>query len=77
MALAVVLLRIHPVRLRSGAEDVLEGLAERRVAIGSEVGGIVVCLIGGAVRRPADHGLAIRRRELRVNVDRCKSSHVH
>lgn len=59
------------------AEDVLEGLAERGVAVGREVGRVVVRLVGGAVRRPADDGLAIRRGNLRVDVDRCKSSHVH
>ncbi len=56
-----------------------EGLAERGVAVGSRVAGAVECLIGGAVRRPAEDALAVRRRELRVDVDRCqcKASHRH
>ena len=52
----------------------LEGLTERRVAIGSEVGGVVVRLVGGAVRCSADDRLAIRRRELGIDVDGCKGS---
>ncbi len=52
-----------------------EGLAERGVAVGSGVAGAVERLIGGAVGRPAEDALAVRRRELGVDVDRCKASH--
>ena len=63
-----------PIRLR--AEGMGERLAERGVAIGSEVSGIVVRLVGGAVRRPAEDALPIGRRELGVDVDRCKTPHI-
>ena len=54
----------------------LEGLTERRVAIGSEVGGVVVRLVGGAVRCSADDRLAIRRCELGIDVDGCEGLHM-
>ena len=50
-----------------------EGLTERGVAVGSEVGRAVVRLVGGAVRRTAEDALAVRRRQLSVDVDRCKA----
>ena len=51
-----------------------EGLAEGRVAVRSIVRGAIVRLVCGAVRRPAEDALAVRRQQLRVDVDRCEAS---
>ena len=50
-----------------------ESLAERGVAVRREVSRAVVRLVSRAVRRPAEDALAVRRRQLRVDVDRCEA----
>ena len=73
---SIVVPQAGPALVRLRAEGMGECLTERRVAIGSEVGRAVVRLVGGAVRRPAEDALPIGRRELGVDVDRCKTPHI-